>query len=83
MGSPLGRALANIFVGYYEEKLFSQSQKLSAYFRYVDDTFAIFHHEAEADEFLTTLNCLHPFLNSLLKMRKGNVYRFLMFTSKE
>ena len=26
MGSPLGPSLANIFVGYYEEKLFSQTQ---------------------------------------------------------
>ena len=27
MRSPLGPALANIFVGYHEEKLFSQTQK--------------------------------------------------------
>ena len=53
-------ALANIFVGYYEEKLFSQAPKRPTYFRYVDDTFAIFDHEAEADEFLTKLDCLHP-----------------------
>ena len=56
MGSPLDPALANIFVGYYEEKLFYQTQKPPTYFRYVDDTFAIFDHEAEADEFLTKLN---------------------------
>ena len=85
MGSPLGPALANIFVGYYEEKLFSQTQKPPTYFRYVDDTLTIFNHEAEAeaDEFLTKLNCLHLFLNSPLKMRKENAYRFLMFTMKE
>ena len=83
MGSPLGPALADIFVGYYEEKLFSQTQKPSTYFRYVDDTFAIFNHEAEADEFLTKLNCLHPSSSSPLKKRKGNVYHFLMSTSKE
>ena len=40
MGSPLGPALANIFVGYYEEKLFSQTQKPPTYFKYVDNTFA-------------------------------------------
>ena len=34
MGSPFGPALANIFVGYYEEKLFSQTQKPPTYFRY-------------------------------------------------
>ena len=60
MGSPLGPALANIFVGCYEEKLFSQTQKPPTYFRYYDDTFAIIDHEAEADESLTKLNCLHP-----------------------
>ena len=62
MGSPLGPDLANIFVGYSEEKLFSQTQKPPTCFKYVDDTFTIFDHEAEADEFLTKLNCLHPFL---------------------
>ena len=83
MGSPLGPALANVFVGYYEEKSFSQTQKPPTYFRYVDDTFAIFDHEAEADEFLTKLNCLHPSLKFTFEKEKGNVYRFLMFTSKE
>ena len=83
MRSPLVLALANIFVGYYGEKLFSQMQKPPTYFRYVDDTFAIFDHEAEADEFMSKLTAfIHP-PNSPLKKRKENVYRFLMFTSKE
>ena len=80
MGSPLGPALANIFVGYYEEKLFSQTQKPPSYFRYVDDTLAIFDHEVEADEFLTKLNCRNASLKFTFEKRKGNVYRFLMFT---
>ena len=42
MGSPHGPALANIFVGHYEEKLFSEISKPGVYFRYVDGTFAIF-----------------------------------------
>ena len=58
MGPTLGPTLANICVGYYEEKLFSQTQP-ATYFRYVDDTFAIFDHKAEVDEFPTKLNCLH------------------------
>ena len=83
MESPLGPALANIFVGYYEEKLFSQTQKPPTYFRYVDNTFAIFDHEAEADEFLTNSTAFIYPSSSPLKKRKGNVYRFLMSTSKE
>ena len=77
MGSPFGPALANIFVGYYEEKLFSQTQKPPTYFRYVDDTFAIFDHEAEADEFLTTVNCLHPSLKFIFKKEKDKRLPFL------
>ena len=70
MGSPLGPALANIFVGYFEEKLFSQTQKPPTYFWYVDDTFAIFDHKAEADKFLTKLNCLHPSLKFTFEKEK-------------
>ena len=51
LGLPLGPTLANIFVGYYGKKLFSQTQKPPIYLRYVDDTLGIFNHEAEADEF--------------------------------
>ena len=77
MGLPLGPALANIFVGYYEEKLFFQTQKPPTYFRYVDETFAIFDHEAEADEFLTKLNCFHPSLSFTFKKEKGKCLPFL------
>ena len=60
MGSPLGPALANIFVGCRKSKLFSCVQKLTIYFRYVDDTFAIFKQEGDVDDFLVMLNRLHP-----------------------
>ena len=77
MGSRLGPALANIFVGYYEEKLFSQTQKSPTYFRYVDDTFAIFDHEAEANEFQTKLNCLHPSLKFAFEKEREKCLTFL------
>ena len=77
MGSPFNPALANIFVGYYEEKLFSQTQKPPTYFRYVEDTFAIFDHEAEAHEFLTKLNCLHPSLRFTFEEEKDKCLPFL------
>ena len=73
--SPFGPGLANFFVEYYEEKLFSQMQKPPTYFRYVDDTFAIFDHEA--DKFLTKLNCLHPFLKLTFENEKGKCLPFL------
>ena len=79
-GVPIGSldpALANIFVGCYEEKLFSQTQKPPTYFRYVDETFAIFNHKAEADEFLTKLNCLHSSLKFTFEKEKGKCLPFL------
>ena len=82
MESPLGPVLTNICVGYYEEKLFSETRKPPIYFRYVDDTFAIFDHEVEADKFLTKLNHLHPSLKFTFKKEK-NVYRSLMSMLKQ
>ena len=85
MASPLGLLWPTSLLDIMKKKLFSQTQKPQTYFRNVDDTFSIFDHEAEADEFLilTKLNCLHPSLKFPLKKRKTNVYRFLMLTSKE
>ena len=63
MGSPLGPVLANIFVGIQEEHLFSMVSKPLLYYRYVDDTFAIFDSQADATNFLLALNSLHPALH--------------------
>ena len=52
MGSPLGPALFNIFVGYYESKLFQTTSKPEMYYRYMDDTCVVFSNEAECDLFL-------------------------------
>ena len=52
-------------------------QKPPTYFRYVDDMFAIFDHKAEADEFLTKLNCLHPSLKFTFEKEKGKCLLFL------
>jgi len=62
MGSPLGSALANIFVVCQEEKLFNFANRPLAYFRYVDDTFAVFSNEDDCNTFLSHLNSLHPSL---------------------
>ena len=62
MGSPLGPALANIFVGYLEEKLFIDNNQPLIYFRYVDDTFAMFEDEINYNRFLKQLNSPHQSL---------------------
>ena len=77
MVSPLGPALANIFFGFYEEKLFSQKSKPSTYFRYVDDTFAMFRNEEESNNFFKQLNCLHPSLKFTFEKEKNNCLPFL------
>ena len=77
MSSPLGPALANIFVGYYEEKLFSEIFKPAVYFRNVDDTFVIFQNENESEEFLIRLNGLHSSLQFTFEKEKNNSLPFL------
>ena len=77
MGSPLGPALANIFVGFYEKKLFSQISKPFTYFRYVDDTFTIFRNEEESENFFNQLNCLHSSFKFTLEKEKNNCLPFL------
>ena len=52
MGSHLGPVLANIFVGFHESRLFDTTVKPDVYFRFVDDTFAIFGSEPGCDHFI-------------------------------
>ena len=77
MGSPLGPALANIFVGYYESKLFNEISKPIVYCRYVDDTFSLFHKETEFQKFLNCLNSLHPSLKFTNEIETNNSVPFL------
>ena len=77
MGSPLGPALANIFVGYYESKLFNKISKPTVYCRYVDDTFSLFHKETEFQKFLNCLNSLHPSLKFTNEIKTNNSLPFL------
>ena len=63
MVSPLGPALANMFVGCQEVKLFSNTYKPLAYLHYVDDTSASFNNEDDCNNFLTHLDSPHPSLS--------------------
>ena len=77
MGSPLGPAFANIFVGYQEVKLFGNTNKPSAYFHYVDDTFAAFNNEDNCNNFFTHLNSLHSSLRFTQEKESNSSLPFL------
>ena len=77
MGSPLGPALANIFVGFHESRLFDNTIKPGVYFRFVDDTFAIFGSELGCDHFQEKLNLLHPALKFTVEKEQSNSLNFL------
>ena len=69
--------MANIFVGYNENKLLDFSVKPQFYKKYVDDTFAIFENEAECDEFFNILNSLNPALKFTSEKEESESLAFL------
>ena len=76
MVSPLGPALANIFVGYYESKLFNKISKPTVYCCYINDTFSLFDKEIDFKKFL---NCLNSFDLSLKFPNEIETNNFLPF----
>ena len=52
MGSPMGPALANIFVVFHEKEVLSSPNKPEVYFCYVDDNLCLFNSETEADLYI-------------------------------
>ena len=75
--SPLGSALKNIFVVYYESKLFNKISKPTIYCRYIDDTFSLFHKKTEFQKFLNCLNSLYPSLKFINEIETNNSLPFL------
>ena len=67
MGSPLGPALANTVVRFHESTLFDNAIKSGVYFRFVDETFAIFGSELDFDHFKGKLNLLHSALKFIVE----------------
>ena len=57
MGSPLGPALANLYMGFYEKEWLKSTQgsKTRHYRRYVDDIFYMVENAENADNFLAFL----------------------------
>ena len=77
MGSSLGTALANIFVGFLESRIFENTKKPGVYSRYVNDTFVIFGSELDCDHFHGRLNLLHPALKFTVEKEQNNSLNFL------
>ena len=74
--SPLSPALANIFVGYQETKLFLNMKKPLIYCHHIDDTFAVFENEDNCEKFLSLLNL---FILRYISRLKKNLTLFFCF----
>ena len=77
MGNPLGPALANIFIGFHESRIFDNTAKPGVYVRYVDDSFVIFGSELDCDHVQEKLNLLHPALKFTTEKEQSNSLHFL------
>ena len=59
MGSPFGPLFANFFLGFLEQKYFTEWAnyvKPTFYVRYVDDTFILFNDRSHIEQFVAYLN---------------------------
>ena len=80
MGSPLGPALANIFMCSFESKWLRDCPndfKPVFYRRYVDDIFALFSSPDHADKFKEYLSSKHPNINFSIEKETDSCLPFL------
>ena len=75
MGNPLAPTIANFFLAHLENKLFLSSLPFypAFYARYVDDVFCIFRSEIDCNDFLISLNSLHPNLQFTVEKSNGSL----------
>ena len=80
MGSPLGPTFANIFMCSLEESMLENCPLRYHplyYNRYVDDTFALFKTEYDAECFLDHANSRHPNINFTIEKEDSSQLSFL------
>ena len=80
MGSPLGPALANIFMCSFESKWLRDCLndfKPVFYRRYVDDIFVLFSSPNHADKLKEYLTSKHPKTNFSIEKKKDGYLPFL------
>ena len=66
-----------MFSGNQESELFNIAKRPLVYFRYVDDTFAVFNNEEDCNTFLIHLNSLHPSLRFTYEKESNHSLSFL------
>ena len=62
---------------YKNIKVFNIAKRPLVYFRYVDDTFAVFNNEENCNTFFTQLNSLHPSLRFTYEKESDHSLPFL------
>ena len=78
MDSPLGPALANIFMIHLEKLFFKDMIPQPLFYgQYVDDTFALFKNLDEANCFLDYINSLYPNIKFTMEVESDNNLSFL------
>ena len=79
MGSPLAPVLANLFRSHYERDWLQNLglTEVLFYRRYVDDTFCLFHSEADAVQFFHYLNSRHTNIRFTMEKESENMLPFL------
>ena len=78
MGSQLSRLFCDIYMHYFEEKLFSV-HKFPHWFRYVDDTFILAPSNTDFYSLLSLVNSIDSYIQFTLEVEKTILFRFLMF----
>ena len=78
IGSPLDSAIANLLMGYHENKWLNSEESSTVLFykRYVDYFFCLFKYETDAEHFLTFLNQQHPNIKLSIKKVKAINFHF-------
>ena len=71
-GSPFAPTLANMFMGYHEEKWLNSNvgKNIKVYKRYVDDIFCLVNNEQIAYSFLVYLSTQHGKIKFTLEKEK-------------
>ena len=79
IGSSLTSVLANLFMGFDEQYWIEQAANVKPIFykKYMDDIFAVFEFESDADAFYSYLNTRHENIKFTFENKKDNKLAFL------